>query len=74
VCPTCEGLLKPGQGFLSALAAPARRALASAGIHTLKDLSRFSKKELLQLHGLGPGSLPKLEGELKKAGLALKAD
>lgn len=74
VCPVCEHQRKPDNGFLMAVAAPARRALEGAGITSLKSLSLFSEKELLQLHGMGPGSLPKLKAALKQAGLSLKAD
>jgi hypothetical protein len=71
-CPVCEKAKKPQAGFLSVLPAPARRALENHGIKTLKKLSRFSEAALLELHGMGPGSLPKLRDELKKAGLKFK--
>ena len=50
--------------FLSALAAPARRALAREGITTPAQLATFTEKELLQLHGVGPSSIPTLRGIL----------
>ena len=34
--------------------------------------TKWSKKELLQLHGFGPSSIPRLEDVLKKQGLSLK--
>lgn len=71
-CPVCEKAKKPQAEFLSVLAAPARRALENHGIKTLNKLSKFSEAELLELHGMGPGSLPKLRDELKKAGLSFK--
>jgi hypothetical protein len=71
-CPICEEAKKPQSGFLSVLAAPARRAMESHGIKTLKKLSTFSEAEILEFHGMGPGSLPKLRAELKKAGLSFK--
>lgn len=71
-CPECEAALKPASGFLSVLGAPARRALEREKITTLKKLSSWSEKELLQLHGFGKSSLPKLREELKKAGLNFK--
>lgn len=40
------------------LSQPAQRALAHAGISTLEQLSAFSEKELLKLHGMGKASLP----------------
>lgn len=49
-CPICEAQRKPKEGFLSLLAAPARRALENKGITSLEQLSKFSEKEILQLH------------------------
>jgi DNA-directed RNA polymerase alpha subunit len=72
-CPICEAARKPLEGFQSILSAPARRALEQAGIHSVKDLSLHSEKEILQLHGIGPSSLPKLKEVLKKEGLTFKA-
>lgn len=70
VCPICAAEAKPTDGFLSVVSAPARRALESKGINSIQQLATFSKKELLQLHGIGPSAIPKLENELKKHGLA----
>jgi len=69
-CPECEAAKKPESGFLSVLVAPARRGLESAGLTTLKKLSKKSEKEILQLHGMGPASLPALRAALKTAGLS----
>lgn len=71
-CPVCESEGKPGEGFLSLLAAPARRALEGAGIKTLKQLAKWSEADLLKLHGMGPGSIPKLKEALKSEGLSFK--
>lgn len=73
-CPVCEAEKKPGEGFLSTLGAPARRALEHAGIKSEKALSTWSEKELLKLHGLGPSSLPKLREALVAKGLSFKED
>jgi hypothetical protein len=72
VCPVCGNEKKPASGFLSLLSAPARRALEHEGITTLQQLSKRSEIELLQLHGMGPDSLPKLHSALKSAGLKFK--
>jgi predicted RecB family nuclease len=69
VCPVCENDRKPAAGFLSVLAAPARRALENAGIKTLKQLSKLTEKEILTLHGMGKSSIPKLTAALKEEGL-----
>lgn len=68
-CPLCEAARAPKDGWMANLAAPARRALEHAGISTLKELATFTEKEILALHGFGPGSIPILHKELKAAGL-----
>jgi len=60
------------QSDLPKTAAPAQRALQSAGILTLKQLSKISKEELLQLHGMGPNAVGKLEEGLKANGLSFR--
>ncbi|MFY0760483.1 RNA polymerase alpha subunit C-terminal domain-containing protein [Metabacillus dongyingensis] len=71
-CPICEQERIPANGFLSLLSAPARRALESNGITSLQELSKCSEKEILQLHGMGPASLPKLRTALKGNGLSFR--
>jgi hypothetical protein len=71
-CPVCEEERKPADGFLSLLAAPARRALEREQIKTLKQLSKRSKIEIIQLHGMGPTSITKLVEVLKLNGLAFR--
>lgn len=60
-CPICEDERKPKDNFLSLLGAPARRALEREGIKTLEQLSTYSEKEILSLHGMGKSTIPKLE-------------
>ncbi|MFD0713030.1 RNA polymerase alpha subunit C-terminal domain-containing protein [Paenibacillus sp. GCM10027626] len=71
-CPFCKQERKPESGFLSLLSAPARRALEHNGITTLQELSKYREKEILQLHGMGPASLPKLRTALEEHGLSFK--
>lgn len=71
-CPICETGRKPKEGCPSTLSAPARRALESIGVTSVKQLSKYSEKEILSLHGMGPASLPKLLSALKDAGLSFK--
>jgi len=71
-CPTCEKEKKPQTGFLSLLSSPARNALEHHGIHTIEELSKYSEKEILKLHGIGPASMPKLRKALEDAGLSFK--
>ena len=60
---------KPQNGFLSALSAPARRALEANGVTRLQQLTKFSEQEILNFHGIGPSSIPKLRKALQGAGL-----
>ncbi|MCM3636098.1 RNA polymerase alpha subunit C-terminal domain-containing protein [Sporosarcina luteola] len=71
-CPICEQERKPANGFLSSLSAPARRALENNGITSIEQLSAYSEKEILKLHGMGPASLPKLRDALETNGLSFK--
>ncbi|HUC81051.1 MAG TPA: DUF1801 domain-containing protein [Flavisolibacter sp.] len=68
-CPVCEAENKPTTGFLSTLSAPARRALESNGITSVKKLAALSEVQVLALHGVGPSSLPKLKKALQAEGL-----
>jgi predicted RecB family nuclease len=71
-CPICEQENKPQDGFLALLGAPARQALINKGITSLQELSAYSEKDILKLHGMGPGSLPKLRSALASQGLGFK--
>lgn len=73
-CPVCEQERKPQTGFLSTLSAPARRVLEQANIHTATELARWTECDLLQLHGMGPASLPKLKAMLEKEGLSFRKE
>ncbi|ALA55210.1 hypothetical protein DB29_04382 [Shouchella clausii] len=42
------------------------------GITTLEQLSRFSEKEILKIHGIGPASLPTLRAALEEKQLSFK--
>ncbi|MEP7141702.1 MAG: DNA-directed RNA polymerase subunit alpha C-terminal domain-containing protein [Ferruginibacter sp.] len=52
------------------LSAPAKRALERQGIKTLNQLSGYSEKDILDLHGVGAGSIPKLREALEEKGLS----
>lgn len=71
-CPTCEQERKPESGFLSVLSAPARRALENNGITTVEQLSKYTEKEIIKFHGMGPASLPKLRAALEENGLSFR--
>ena len=55
---------------LPKLAAPAQRALHSAGIETLQQLTQWSEAELSKLHGIGPNALLSLRTALTEKGLS----
>lgn len=71
-CPTCDKENKPSNGFLSKLSSPARRALVHQGIETVQELSKYTEKEILTFHGIGPASLPILQASLEEEGLSFK--
>lgn len=73
-CPVCEEERKPQGGFLSLLAAPARRALENAGIKTLDQLANRSESEIAVLHGMGPTSLVRLHRALKAKGTSFRKE
>jgi predicted RecB family nuclease len=72
VCPICANEEKPDDDFLSTLVAPARRALQGKGITTVQALAKHTEAEIMQLHGMGPSTLPKLHKALASAGLSFK--
>ena len=61
----------PESGFLSKLSSPARNALVHEGIDTLQKLSKYTEKDILKIHGIGPASLP-LMRTLLEEGLSFK--
>lgn len=46
------------------LAKPAQRALANAGITTLKELSKLSEEEITKLHGIGQNAVQQIRQTL----------
>ena len=73
-CPICEAERTPETGFLSMLSAPARRALEEEGIDTVSKLSKYSEAEILDIHGVGPASLPALHEALEEQGVDFKQE
>lgn len=64
----------PGKkdGSLPHISAPAMRAFANAKIKNLKDLSKWTEKDLLTLHGVGPSVIPVLRQVLKNNKLSFR--
>ena len=56
------------------LAAPARRALAAAGIQRLEQLTGLSEIDINNLHGIGPSALEQLRQALSAKGLSFRID
>lgn len=54
------------------LAAPARRALQSAGVNGLRDLTKRREADVGDLHGMGPNTLNLLRAAMKIQGLSFK--
>jgi hypothetical protein len=59
---------------MDGLSAPARRALEGAGLVTLAKLAKTTEREILELHGMGPASMPMLRAALKKDGRKSRKD
>ena len=82
VPPVPPGLPRLASGYSSGMitaldalpkiAAPAVRALNTAGYTSLLGLAGASRSELARLHGVGPKALRILEQALEEHGLALK--
>jgi len=58
--------------FPPGMSQPAQRALASAGIRRLDDLTRYSETQLHQLHGMGPKALGILAAALRNQGKSFR--
>jgi hypothetical protein len=56
------------------LAAPARRALAGAGIRRLEELTKISEAEVERLHGIGPNAIRQLRQALDAEGLSFAGE
>ncbi|WP_327205102.1 DNA-binding protein [Paenibacillus sp. Soil750] len=54
------------------VAAPARRALAGAGVTKLHDFTQITETELMKLHGMGPKARDIIREELAAKGLSFK--
>ncbi len=73
VCPTCSKKeMEKKYSEFPKISAPAMRALDSVGIETLKDLTKFTEKELLNLHGMGPKAFGILKKEMEMRGFSFR--
>ncbi len=74
VCPICSGQEMNAKyaEVLPKIAAPALRALDGIGITNLRDFTKITERELLDLHGFGPKALNIIRKKLQEKGLSLK--
>lgn len=70
VCPICEKSRSLGDEWLDKLGAPAKRALASAGISCAADFSKFTGNEVADMHGIGPNALAKIKAAMAANGVS----
>jgi hypothetical protein len=74
-CPICENKKKVNStDFLKTISAPARRAFEREGILILENLTQYTEKQILSLHGVGPSVMPKLHEALANSGLTFKSN
>lgn len=74
ICPVCWAEYyknRPKSDLPDELSAPALRALLEAKILNLKQLSRFTEKELRDMHGMGPKGIAMLKVALQKRRMSL---
>jgi DNA-directed RNA polymerase alpha subunit len=57
--------------LLQKLAKPAQRAILSAGITTIEQLSEYSEKEIYELYGIGKNAMNIIKQILNENGLSL---
>ncbi|RYG28621.1 MAG: DNA-binding protein, partial [Burkholderiales bacterium] len=50
---------------LPKLAAPARRALTTAGVTDLSDVARMTEADVMALHGMGPNAMTTLKAAMQ---------
>lgn len=65
--------LTPPGDIPQGLSQPALRAMALAGIDSLRRLATFTKVDFAALHGVGPKAVNLLRDALAEKGLAFKA-
>lgn len=55
--------------LLNKLAKPAQRAIQNAGISSIEQLSKYSEKEVSELHGVGKSAMVIIKQTLEGNGL-----
>ena len=62
---------RDGEWRAIGLAVPARRALVDVGLMELVQLSKWTRADLVSLHGIGPNALKKIDQALMNNGISL---
>lgn len=73
VCPKCWAGYYEKHGTIGDIpktSAPALRTLIHEDISSLKQLSKWTEKGLLELHGMGPKAVGILKEAMKEKGLS----
>ncbi len=63
---------RPTGNDLPKLAAPARRALAGAGLGSLAQVAMQREADVAALHGMGPNAMATLKAAMKAKGLGFR--
>lgn len=63
----------PNAGAFPPIGGPALRALATAGVRSLGELTLWTEAELLELHGMGPKGVRMLREALAAEGRRFRA-
>jgi predicted flap endonuclease-1-like 5' DNA nuclease len=58
---------------LPKLSAPARRALAAAGVTSLEQVATWTEADMRKLHGMGPKVMGMLREALAERGLSFRS-
>lgn len=59
--------------LLKKLANPAQRAIQTLGITTIEQLSKYSEKEIAELHGIGKNAMKIIAQTLNEIGLTFSS-
>ena len=64
----------PSSDLPAGLSRPARSALAAAGVTRIEQLAQWREADVLQLHGIGPKSIPLLRQGLAEQDLTFRGE
>lgn len=73
VCPICWAEYYEQENKIPfSVGAPALRVLLHNKIFTLEQLTSYSEKEILSMHGVGPKAMKIIKSELGKYGMSFR--